>query len=90
MNLKNLLSKEPVAIGSAIVAVLNALVLLGVMSLNVEQITSVNIALVAVLGLLTRTAVTPNSSVVLDQGDADFIDRLVSGLPASDEDDPEL
>lgn len=90
MNLKNLLSKEPVAIGSAIVAVLNALVLLGVMSLNVEQITGVNIALVAVLGLLTRTAVTPNSSVVLNQVDADFIDRLVSGLPASDEDDPEL
>lgn len=67
MSLKNILQKEPVAIGAAITAVLNALVLLNVVSLDVPQITGVNIALVAILGLLTRRAVTPNPNVVLDK-----------------------
>lgn len=73
MNLKNILSKEPVAIGGAVVAVLNALVLLNVVSLDVPQITGINIALVAVLGLLTRKAVTPNTNVFASKAGVDEI-----------------
>lgn len=63
MNLKNILSKEPVAISSAVVAVLNVLVLLGVIDLAAAAVAGVNVAVVAVLGLFVRSAVTPNSNV---------------------------
>jgi hypothetical protein len=50
---------EPVAIGSALTAVLNALVLLGVLDLSGEQIGGINVAAAAVLGLVIRSRVTP-------------------------------
>ena len=53
------LKAEPAAISGAIVAVLNALVLLGVLSLDVDQVTGINVALIAVLTLLVRQNVTP-------------------------------
>jgi hypothetical protein len=53
----NPFEKEPAIIGAAVVAVLNALVLLGVVSLTPEQIAGINIALVAVLGLFVRQSV---------------------------------
>jgi len=53
------LKAEPAAISGAIVAVLNALVLLGVLNLDVDQITGINVALTAVLTLAVRQNVTP-------------------------------
>lgn len=53
----NPLDKEPAIIGAAVVAVLNALVLLQVINLEETQIAGINIALVAVLGLFVRQSV---------------------------------
>lgn len=53
------LKAEPAAISGAIVAVLNALALLGVLNLDVDQVTGINVALIAVLTLLVRQNVTP-------------------------------
>jgi len=53
------LKAEPAAISGAIVAVLNALVLLGVLNLDVDQVTGINVALIAVLTLAIRQNVTP-------------------------------
>lgn len=60
--MKNLLNNEPVAVGSALVAVLNALVLLGVIDLSADQIAGINTAVIAVGGLLVRRKVTPVAS----------------------------
>lgn len=49
--------KEPAVISAALVAVLNALVLLKVIQLQEDQIAGINIALVAVLGLFVRQSV---------------------------------
>lgn len=54
---------EPALLSAAVVAVLNALVLLNILDLSTDQITGINIALVAVLGLFVRSQVTPNSNV---------------------------
>ena len=53
------IKNEPALLGGAVTAVLNALVLLDVVSLSVEQITSINVALAAVLALFVRSKVTP-------------------------------
>jgi hypothetical protein len=82
MSLKNLLRKEPVAIGTALVAVLNALVLLGVLSLTAAQLGGINTAVVLVLGLFTRNAVTPNASVLV--GQSDVRDSLPDGTTVED------
>lgn len=55
----NFVQAEPVAIGSALTAILNALVLLGVLDLSADQIGGINVAVAAVLGLLIRSRVTP-------------------------------
>lgn len=55
----NIINREPVAISAAVVAVLNALVLLGVVHLTPDQIAGVNAAVVAVLALIVRSKVTP-------------------------------
>jgi hypothetical protein len=63
--MKNLITRlsddEPVAIGAALQAVLNALVLLHVVVLNAEQLAGVNVAFVSVVALLVRPRVTPNT-----------------------------
>ena len=53
------IKNEPALLGGAVTAVLNALVLLDVVSLSVEQITGVNVALVTVDALFVRAKVTP-------------------------------
>lgn len=58
-NPHKLVTREPVALGSAVTAVLNALVLLGVLDLSAEQIGGINVAVAAVLGILVRSRVTP-------------------------------
>lgn len=73
-SLKNLLTHEPVAFGSALVAILNLLVLLRVLELNVEQITAANVATVTVLALFTRRAVTPNANVGFTVEELDAMD----------------
>lgn len=50
---------EPAIISGALVAILNALVALSVISLTAEQISAVNVALVAVLTIFVRQSVTP-------------------------------
>lgn len=58
-HLANVVKGEPVALGSAVTAVLNALVLLGVLDLSAEQIGGINVAVAALLGVLVRSRVTP-------------------------------
>lgn len=53
------LNLEPVAVSAALVAVLNALILLGVLSLTPDQVAAINAAVVAVLALVVRNRVTP-------------------------------
>lgn len=53
-NPANLLQKEPVAISAAIIAILNVFQLTGVVSLDGNTVSALNIALVAVLGLFSR------------------------------------
>lgn len=53
--------REPVAIAAALQAVLNALVLLGVLHLTPDQLAGINTAVVLVLGLFVRQQVTPKS-----------------------------
>lgn len=53
------LNLEPVAVSAALVAVLNALILLGVLSLTPDQVAAINAAVVAVLGVVVRNRVTP-------------------------------
>lgn len=55
----NPIRTEPALISGALVAVLNALVALSVISLTAEQISAVNVALVAVLTIFVRQSVTP-------------------------------
>lgn len=50
---------EPALVSAAVVAVLNALVLLGVVDLTPDQVAGVNAAVVAVLALVVRSRVTP-------------------------------
>ena len=56
-------SNEPAAWSGAILAVLNALVLLNVVALDADQIAGINIALVAVVAVFVRQSVTPNGRV---------------------------
>lgn len=57
------MTKEPVLIAAAVAAVLNVLVRLHAFTLDADQITVVNIAVVAVLALLVRSQVTPVNKV---------------------------
>lgn len=60
---KNVLEKEPAVVSGAVVAVVNALVLLNVVTLGAEQLAGANVAMVAVLSLLVRQSVTPNAKL---------------------------
>ena len=62
------INKEPVAVSAAVVAVLNVLQLTGVVNLNGDTVSAINIALVAVLGLFARQASTPTSDPQLSRG----------------------
>ena len=61
------LKNEPALVGGAVTAVLNALVLLDVVSLSVEQVTGINVALAAVLALFVRAKVTPTRTLGTDE-----------------------
>lgn len=63
-----ILNKEPVAVATAVVAVLNVLQLMGFVSLTADAVSALNIALVAVLGLFVRQSVTPTAAPNLDAG----------------------
>ena len=56
---RNILEQEPAVLSGAILAVLNAAVLLFGLSLTVDQLAAINVALVAVLTVFTRKNVTP-------------------------------
>ena len=62
-SLQNLLSKEPVAISAAVVALVNLLSLFGVISLTTDQLAGLNTVLVLILGLFSRQSVTPNAKL---------------------------
>lgn len=53
------ISAEPALLSGALVAVLNALVLLNVVSLTADQIAGINVAFAAVLAVVVRQKVTP-------------------------------
>lgn len=58
-SIKNLLGQEPVVISGVLLAILNALSLFGVITVDVDQLAGVNVATVGILTLLTRSKVTP-------------------------------
>lgn len=60
----NGLKTKPAAVSAALIAVLNALVLLKILDLSGEQISSINIAAAAILGLFVHQSVTPVENVV--------------------------
>ena len=60
----NVLKTKPAAVSAALVAVLNALVLLNVLDLTGVQISSINIAAAAILGLFVHQSVTPVENVM--------------------------
>lgn len=53
------MTKEPVLIAAALAAVLNMLVRLHAFTLSGDQLSVVNVAVVAVLALIVRSQVTP-------------------------------
>lgn len=57
------LKLEPAAISGALVAVINLLVLFGVVTLTPDQIAAVNAALAAVLAVFVRSQVTPTAAL---------------------------
>jgi len=57
--MRNPIKTEPVAVSAAVTAVLNVLVLLGVLDLDPDQLAAINTAVVLVLGLFVRSQVTP-------------------------------
>ena len=63
----NILKTKPAAVSAALLAVLNALVLLNVLDLDGAQISSINIAAAAILGLFVHQSVTPVANVVAYQ-----------------------
>jgi hypothetical protein len=54
-----ILNKEPVVIAGAVIAILNVAQLLGLLSLDADQLAAINAALVALLSLFVRAKVTP-------------------------------
>lgn len=54
-----ILNREPAAVSAALIAALNVAVLLGVIDLTVDQLGGINTALTLLLGLFTRSKVTP-------------------------------
>lgn len=59
--MQNPIKTEPVAVSAAVTAVLNVLVLLGVLALDADQLAAINTAVVLVLGLFVRTQVKPTA-----------------------------
>ncbi len=55
----NRLRLEPALISGAVVAILNAIVLLGWVDLSADQIAGINTALAAVVALFVRSQVSP-------------------------------
>ena len=62
------IQKEPAAVAAAIVAVLNVLQLTGVVSLDGDTVSAINIALIAVLGLFVRQTSTSTADPTLKAG----------------------
>lgn len=58
-----LFTKEPVAVSAAVVALVNLLILFGVVPLTAEQVAGIDTALILVLGLFVRQQVTPTALV---------------------------
>lgn len=58
-----IINKEPAVVAGAVLAVLQALVLLRVITLDESQLAGINVALIAVLTLLVRQSVTPNANL---------------------------
>lgn len=58
-DLKNILSKEPVAIAGAIRSVLFVLVLVGLIAIDEKVLAGIALAAEVVLGLFVRNSVTP-------------------------------
>ena len=62
------IQREPAAIAAAIIAVLQVLVIFNVVTLTVDQLATVNTAMVLVLGLFVRQVTTPTASPTLSAG----------------------
>lgn len=67
-SIKNVFTKEPVAIAGAIRSVIYVLVLLGVVTLNAPQLAGIALALELGLGLFARHNSTPTSDPSLTEG----------------------
>ena len=61
--IKNLFDKSPIAISTAIVAVVNVLLITDVVDLTADAVSALNVALIAVLGLFVSNK-TANKAVL--------------------------
>lgn len=61
--LKNVLDKSPIAISTAIIAVVNVPIVSGAVELTADTVSALNIAMVAVLGLFVSNK-TANKAVL--------------------------
>lgn len=57
------MKREPALIAAAVVAALQAIVLLGWVDLTVDQLAAISTTLTAVLALFVRSQVTPTSTL---------------------------
>lgn len=60
---REILNREPAVLSGAVLAVLNVLVLLGVIALDADQLGAINTATALCLALFVRQSVTPTSSL---------------------------
>lgn len=65
---KNLLSKSPITISTAIIAVVNFALIMDWVDLSADAVSALNIALVAVLGLFVSST-TANKAVLEELAD---------------------
>lgn len=56
---REILNREPAAISAVLIALLNVAVLLGWLDLSVDQLGGINTAVALLLGLFTRSKVSP-------------------------------
>ena len=61
----NPITTEPVLVQTLVLAIINMLLVFGVIHWTTDQIASVNAVLVAVLGIATRALVTPTANADL-------------------------
>lgn len=74
-DLRNIFTKEPVAIAGTVRSILFIAVLLGLAVLDEKQLAGIALGLELLLGLFVRNAVTPTSAPTLPEGTVVSVER---------------